>query len=137
MKYLFFSLVFLYNFMSCTSTNKPASKETTKNDTVLSGNYLVTTLYGEDVTAHNLTMIFTPHTTSVQGFAGCNQYSANYTMEARTFRIGFPTATKIYCENDSTERLFFKALLEIHGVDKNKLTLLDRTEDTIVILKRL
>jgi heat shock protein HslJ len=60
------------------------------------------------------------------GFAGCNRYSASYTLASDSLRFGPAISTKMSCaEGDDLEREFLAALPEVATVS--------RPSDTLVL----
>lgn len=114
MKYLVFTLL-LITFNNCNSTNNTiANEKTLQTNTELDGSYVVTSLYGEDISKHKLTIKFDKSTQKISGFSGCNMYYCTYTLTNSSFSIGIPGASKRYCEETmEIESTFFKALSEI------------------------
>ncbi len=110
-----FSLALLSNTKTCVSktikkNNNPEStiQETEKKK------YYINSLNGKDVSEEKLYIIFNNKDTSISGYAGCNTFSSQYTINDDSISIGFPIATKMYCEKKvALEQEFFKALLEI------------------------
>ncbi|KAA1240780.1 META domain-containing protein, partial [Aquimarina sp. RZ0] len=76
------------------------------------GTYLVTTLYGADVSELKVTMTFDNKNKTVSGYSGCNTYSCSYEqLEGGSVTFGIPNASKRMClENTKVEKTFFKAL---------------------------
>ncbi|MHA7058739.1 META domain-containing protein [Aquimarina sp. M1] len=115
MKYvglLLFSLTFLSNCNTVNAVNKNGESE--KQSEELQGTYIVNTLYGQDVSEHKITMNFNIQNKTISGFSGCNTYSCSYTKEDTSFSLGFPMASKRYCEQIADlEKNFFKALSEL------------------------
>ncbi|WP_298309948.1 META domain-containing protein [uncultured Aquimarina sp.] len=136
MKYLGLLLISLTLFCNCNSTNTATSKNTeTKNQLEPEGKYLVTSLYGKDVSEHKLTLVITPKNKTISGFSGCNTYSCNYTSEGKTFSAGFPMASKMYCEKTGKiEKEFFKALSELKTKNLKEPTLTFKNEEEKEIL---
>ncbi len=120
MKYVSFLFIFTMLFSNCNSTSKINSE---KNKSILEGTYLITSLYGEDVSEHKLTMVFDSANNLLTGFSGCNSYSCNYSSEGKSFSAKFPMASKKYCsETAKIEKQFFKALTEMKEKEfKNKI----------------
>jgi len=114
MKYLSVLIIFITLFSNCNSTYGVNSKnKETKNQATLSGTYMVTTLYGEDVSEYNLTLEFDTNKKTISGFSGCNSYSCSYNVDGKSLITGFPIGTKMYCEKTSElEKKFFKIFSE-------------------------
>lgn len=58
------------------------------------------------------------------GFAGCNRYSAPYTMSADSLHFGLAISTKMACaQGDSLERAFLAIIPEVTGYHASDSTL--------------
>ncbi|WP_298544736.1 META domain-containing protein [uncultured Aquimarina sp.] len=140
MKYLGLLLISLTLFCNCNSTNTATSKNTgTKNQVEPDGTYVVTSLYGKDVSEHNLTIVISPENNTMSGFSGCNTYSCNYTTEGENFSAGYPMASKRYCEKTAgIEKDFFKALSELKtkNLKDPMLTFKNESEKEIIVAKK-
>ncbi|WP_299218349.1 META domain-containing protein [uncultured Aquimarina sp.] len=136
MKYLGLLLISLTLFCNCNSTNTATSKNTeAKSQSEPQGTYLVTSLYGKDVSEHKLTIVISSESKTMSGFSGCNTYSCNYTSEGKTFSAGFPMASKRYCEKTAEiEKEFFKALSELKTKNLKETTLAFKNENEKEIL---
>ncbi|MFD2562807.1 META domain-containing protein [Aquimarina rubra] len=118
MKYLgllLFSITLLSNCNTLNAVNK--KNDASQKGQELKGTYIVTTLYGKDVSEHKLTLIFDPSKKTLSGFSGCNSYTCNYSLDGKSLTTSFPIGTKMYCEKTSDlEKQFFKVFSE----EKNK-----------------
>ncbi len=140
MKYLGLLLISLTLFSNCNSVNTANSKNTeAKNQSEPEGKYLVTSLYGKDVSEHKLTLEFDKANNKLSGFSGCNIYYCDYTLTDSTFSVSSPGASKRYCEETmELEKTFFKALseLKIQNSKSNSLSFKNNSEETIIIAKK-
>ncbi len=117
MKYLIIILftITVYNTNSCKS-NAGATAESTEKEVQekQKNTYNIITLNGKDVAAEKLHITFDEERNSISGFSGCNTFSSKYTITDNQISLGFPIASKMYCEKKmELEQEFFKALLEI------------------------
>lgn len=112
MKHLCLLFISIVLFNNCNTTKAANSKNDESNtQSEPEGTYLVTTLYGEDVSEMKVTMTFDHTTKTISGYTGCNTYSCSYEMEGKSATFGFPMASKRMClENSQVEKKFFKAL---------------------------
>ncbi|SEL69038.1 Heat shock protein HslJ [Aquimarina amphilecti] len=140
MKYAGLFLISLLLFGNCNTMNAVNSNDT---ETVVQskpkGTYLVTSLYGVDVSKHKLTLIFNPTKKTISGFAGCNSYSCEYNIEENSLTTGFPIGTKIYCEETSNiEKDFFKIFSEEKNqkLEGNILYLTNQNNQKILIAEK-
>lgn len=74
---------------------------------------------------------------SVAGYAGCNQYSAPYTVADNQITLGPIAATKMACEGEQGERevTFLAALQQTAGyeIERDSLTLLDANGNALMM----
>ena len=64
------------------------------------------------------TLRFDSATSRASGFAGCNRYSATYTLAANTLRFGPAVSTKMACaEGDELERSFLAIFPAVAGYE--------------------
>ncbi|AXT52658.1 META domain-containing protein [Aquimarina sp. BL5] len=140
MKYLGLLLISLTLFCNCNSTNTATSKNTeTKNQSEPEGKYLVTSLYGKDVSEHKLTLEFDKANKKLSGFSGCNIYYCDYTVTDSSLSIGAPGASKRYCEQTmKLEKEFFKALSELKtkNLKEPTLTFKNENQNEILVAKK-
>ncbi|WP_299434372.1 META domain-containing protein [uncultured Aquimarina sp.] len=137
MKYVSLLLISLTLFSNCNSTKEVNSKnEEIKNQSEPEGKYIVTSLYGKDVSEHKLTLEFDKANHKLSGFSGCNIYYCDYTLSDSSLSIGMPGASKRYCEKTmELEKQFFKALSELKtkNIQKSTLALKNEKEEEILI----
>ncbi|KAA1246770.1 META domain-containing protein [Aquimarina sp. RZ0] len=113
MKHLFLLFIAIVLFNNCNSTKAANSKnDEGSTQSEPEGTYLVTTLYGADVSELKVTMTFDNKNKTVSGYSGCNTYSCSYEqLEGGSVTFGIPNASKRMClENTKVEKTFFKAL---------------------------
>lgn len=140
MKYYALLLIFFLFLSNCNSVNAVNSNnKEAQNQSKLSGTYIVTTLYGKDVSSYKLTMIFDTTKNSISGFSGCNSYTCDYKANENSLNTGFPIGTKIYCEETSdVEKEFFKVFAEekYKNLEGNILNLTNHKGITILSAKK-
>lgn len=138
MKYFIF--IFIITLLSNCNTTKNGISKSNQNQAELSdGSYIVTTLYGNSVTDHNLTISIDSEHKTMSGNSGCNTYSCSYSIEGEKFSAGFPMASKRYCEKSGKiEKQFFKALSEIRSksLEENILSFKNEKSENIVTAKK-
>ncbi|MDH7447696.1 META domain-containing protein [Aquimarina sp. 2201CG14-23] len=140
MKNLLLVFISIALFSTCNSTKTSNSKNNGNQDnTELNGEYLVTNLYGEDVSEMKITMKFDTENKNVLGYSGCNTYSSPYTIEEGTITFGTPNASKRMCLDDTyIEKKFFKALSELKNISQKQssLTFGNNNNDQVLIAKK-
>lgn len=139
MKYIILILL-LFSFNNCNTTNKiNAEEKSAQKIFEPEGTYLVTHLYGEDVSEHKLTIKFNKANGKISGFSGCNSYSCNYEITQEKISFGIPIGTKIYCQQTANlEKKFLRALSETvkKKTENNKsLVLSNNTKEIILAVK--
>ncbi|MGY3795507.1 META domain-containing protein [uncultured Aquimarina sp.] len=140
MKYYTLLFTFFLLLTNCNSVNAVNSNNKEAQDTSkLNGTYMVTNLYGKDVSEYKLTMIFDTSKNSISGFSGCNSYTCDYIADKNSLNTGFPIGTKIYCEETSNvEKEFFKVFAEekYKNLEGNTLNLTNHKGITILSAKK-
>ncbi|WP_103071539.1 META domain-containing protein [Aquimarina sediminis] len=119
-------------FSNTTSCNTPKSIATNNEKTEPQSSqitkFLITSINNKDVTESKLHVIFNEELKTISGFAGCNTFSSKYTVKDDIISLGYPMATKMYCEkNAAIEQEFFKTLVLIKtkAIEKDSLLLKD------------
>lgn len=126
--YKIFFLPLIFTILSSCNTKQKATSETKINNEnlVLSDSYHVTKLYGEDVSEHEITLVFDALKKQISGFSGCNNYSASFSQQQHTLDIKMHFSTKRYCTTTGNlERKFFGTFSKIteYRLDNNVLIL--------------
>ncbi len=77
------------------------------------GQAMVSALVGTEVT------VFFGDDGSVSGSAGCNTYSASYTVDGNSLSVGVPVATKMVCDAEimAQENIFLADLMSSVGYE--------------------
>jgi len=85
----------------------------------LNGTYKVMNLQGEDLSAQNYSITFTPAEHRVTGETGCNGFSAKYTQENNVLSVGRAMSTRMYCEGKmDMEQKIINNLEDVAKVEK-------------------
>ena len=89
------------------------------------GKWQVNTMIGTDSLAVQPTLFFKDG--KVSGNAGCNKYSAAYTLVDNKMTFSLAMATKMYCTNMNIEKAYFDCLSKVktYKLLGNELTLYD------------
>ncbi len=111
---------------------EPAAIKTEVAQT-LSGKWKVTNMIGMDSLATQPTL--TLKDGQISGNAGCNSYSANYTVEDNKISIGLAMATKMYCTNMKVEKAFFECLQKAksYTIKDGSLMIYDDTNKELLV----
>ncbi|GAA4272732.1 META domain-containing protein [Aquimarina gracilis] len=116
MKYFIIILltVTFSNTKTCNNKNASTAKNIETSIQEAKNMYYINTLNGKDVVKEKLYITFDEERNLISGYSGCNTFSSKYTIVNDQISLGFPIASKIYCEEKMVlEQGFFKALLEI------------------------
>ncbi len=101
------------------NTREKTTLQTHKNK------FEITSLNGKDVSEQKLYIVFDDERNSASGYSGCNTFSCKYTLEKESLSLGFPMATKMYCEKTAElEKEFFTTLIEAKIMIQKEGTLL-------------
>jgi len=104
-------------------------KNNNMNQNSLDGKYIVNTIDSNSKIPQILTLSFDSKTNKVSGFAGCNTFFGNYTIEGNTINFKGLASTKKYCskvENDIESKML-KAINQTNNfkIKNNTITLLN------------
>ncbi|WP_164549875.1 META domain-containing protein [Nonlabens ponticola] len=101
----------------------------------LNGAYDVTLVDGENMRGNNQTINFNGLSRSVNGFAGCNNYNADFTVNNLQLSIGEIAVTRKSCPNLDIENQFLAALKKVTRYSKtdNTLTLTDAESNVVIV----
>ena len=97
---------------------------------VLSGIFTVVSINGQQISSKAV-LDFNKTNKRIYGNAGCNDFSATYTQNARSLKIGQLSSTKMYCDGAmKNEYAIQKALKNVGSFDVSttSLTLYSVTE---------
>lgn len=107
----------IFAFLALVIASCGSSKEVIAK---LDGEYQLRTLDGEDISAEDLTFIFTPSENRVSGETTCNDFSAQFTQENNVLTIGRAMSTRMYCEGRmDTEQKIISSLEDVARVEKD------------------
>lgn len=109
-----------FSFTSCDETRQVLN---TGSRVELNGTYNVEALNGAKVN-NNATINFNGLAKTVNGNAGCNTYSADFTVENFQLNIGDIALTRKSCADMSTENEFIETLDEVTSYQKSGSTLI-------------
>lgn len=134
MKLLLSLFMLLVVSNSCDSSKK-VIENSKKMQEPLSGTYYITQLEETDVSAYKLVITFDETSNKVTGFAGCNSFFGNYTIENNTITFGNIASSKKLCrgEASNTERQFLKSLNSVNLFTAVETTISFSENDNILI----
>ena len=134
MKILLSLFMLLTTLNSCDSSKK-AIENSKKMHETLSGTYYVTKLGDVDISSNKITINFNDIENKVNGFAGCNNFFGNYTLENNEILFANIGASKKLCPGNAsnTERQFLKALNSVNSfsISDNLISFLNN--ETVII----
>lgn len=118
---------------SCDSSKK-AMENNKKMQESPSGTYTIIQLLNTDVSAHKLTITFDEASNNVSGFAGCNSYFGNYTVENNTISFSNMASSKKLCrETMAIEDQFLKTLHSVNSFSINETSISFSENDKVLI----
>ncbi|MCX7878164.1 MAG: META domain-containing protein [Ignavibacteria bacterium] len=91
-----------------------ASRETSYKITLESSQWIADSLDGKKVSlsgSSEITLEFDKPNGKVHGFAGCNRYSGNYSVNNENIKFSDISSTDAYCSDYDTETKFLRILL--------------------------
>ncbi len=116
--------------MTLLSFSCKSSKENSTQKPLHSGTYHILSVNGDTVTSYNITLKIDTEKKRVSGNAGCNGYSAFYTLEKDTIEMGLARVTTQYCKGKmAVERSYLKSLKHITRYQYKTSKLLLRSAD--------
>lgn len=127
-----FLLFLTTSFLSCANTVKEADpiseqKETSGEIEILTGNYQLIFLNGEDVSSKEFFLKVDDKGESVVINAGCNVLRVNFIQQKEKINFQPPVSTKMYCkgkmENEKKLNDILPKISEIEKSDENMLYL--------------
>ncbi|MUU79825.1 META domain-containing protein [Winogradskyella endarachnes] len=129
------SLFMLLTTMSSCDSSKKAMENSKKMEDSLSGTYYITEVEDMDVSSNKITITFDIATNKVTGFAGCNSFFGNYTLEKSTLTFQNIGASKKFCAGTAskTERQFLKALNSIDSFSISDNLISFSAENSVVL----
>lgn len=107
------------------------------DQTLLYGNWTLTTLYGEDAdtyfkTERKPTIEFSVQEQRLGGFAGCNRYNSTYVIEGESITIGPIVTTRMACPDMDGETKFIQALSDTSTMSASHKTITFSKEGKVV-----
>lgn len=116
MKFLFSLFAFIILAESCNSSVKAIEptnlKTSNKVQNTLSGSYIITQIGDHKSISQKLSITFDDKLNKVNGFAGCNSFFGDYTVQNNEITFGMLAASKKYCQEEimTAESQLLKAL---------------------------
>lgn len=97
-----------------------------------SGNFKINSMIGMDSLQKQPTINFKDG--QISGNAGCNRYSAEYTVSQNQISFGLTLSTKMYCPNMEIEKAYFNCLSKVktYQLLGDKLTFFDENNDELM-----
>ncbi|WP_299098364.1 META domain-containing protein [uncultured Winogradskyella sp.] len=134
MKILLSLFMLLTTLNSCDSSKK-AIENSKKMQTSLSGTYYIVNVKDMDVSSNKITINFDEASNKVTGFAGCNSFFGNYTLENNTLTFQNIGASKKFCPGTASvvERQFLKALNSVNSYSINENSISFSIDESILI----
>ncbi|MDN3491425.1 META domain-containing protein [Winogradskyella bathintestinalis] len=134
MKILLSLFAFILTFNSCDSSKNVIKQRNIIQET-LSGTYAITQLAKEDVISTKITISFDESTNKVTGFAGCNSFSGNYTLENDRVKFHNIAASKKFCPNPimTFENQILKSLNSVDSFSKRGNIISFLSKDVVLI----
>lgn len=124
----------LVTITSCDQTKKAIE---TAGTVELSGDYKIASIAGATLETKDLTLAFRALNKTVSGHAGCNDFSANYSLDVFALSVGQITATEAYCDDPimKTERAYMQAVANAgsYTLKNGLLALYSKTDRTPVL----
>ncbi len=112
-----------------------AKKSENVDANAIVGTYTITDLKGRQLEKSTLTIIFEEGSDRVNGFAGCNNYFGNYTLNENQIKFGAIGSSKKYCGSEIglTENNMLTALSESNRIEITDEGLTFFTDDIIAL----
>ena len=130
-------LLTIFALKSCGNQKATANMQDNmeaKQTEILSGKYSITLLGSNKNLPENIHLSFDDTKNTVSGFAGCNRFSGNYSIDGKTLKFGPIVSTKMYCKRFmDIENHVLKALENTNSYHlvNSKLTL--QSDDFVLI----
>ena len=101
----------------------------------LNGHWKVIQMQEQDQISINPTIILNTEELKVNGFAGCNNYFSDFTIEGEIIQFGLMGSTRKMCEDMSVEDHFFKIINQVarFKVVKKELYLYDANDNLLFL----
>lgn len=136
-------LLTVFALKSCGNTKAAANMQDNievKQTESLSGKYGITSFIKNAELPENIHLNFDETTNRVSGFAGCNNFSGDYSVEGNNIKFGPFISTKMYCKRFMDVELSLLKTLEeatSFSLENNTLTLKNNKEDLIFANKNI
>lgn len=133
MKKIMILCLSIIGLVSCKETKEIIN---TTNSVLLSGDYKVTSINGENVSDKEVVLSFNTSENHISANAGCNDMGADFTKELNTLIFGNIIATKMFCDGKmDTERALTGALRAVGSFEfENSVLILYSKEDKGVVI---
>ncbi|MEZ4858971.1 MAG: META domain-containing protein [Flavobacteriaceae bacterium] len=128
---IFLSTLFM---MGCDETKKVID---VAGNVQLSGNYIVKTLNGTEISEKAPNIVFTALDKAVNGNTGCNRFFGNYTLDLYVLTFSEIASTEMACDQPimDTENAFLVALQNTgsYALQNGELTLYSKNDRTVLL----
>lgn len=115
------------------ASNMQENLDAKKTET-LSGKYIISNLINTEELPEDIHLIFDETTNKVSGYAGCNTFSGNYTIEGNKIKLDSFIATRMYCEDTmEIEQNLMNALQEADSFSLENMELSIKNENGILL----
>lgn len=103
-----------------------------------SGSYTISTVFGEDLSSHKMTLKVDTKTGNIKGNTGCNEYLTGYNTLKNKLKFSLIAITKMKCDHKAQEDTYLEALRETtsYTLENNILTLYNKDEELVTATSR-
>ena len=127
----------VFSLKSCgsqkTTANMQDSQEARQVEK-LSGTYAITVLGNNTKLPENAHLTFDDTKNRVSGYAGCNRFSGDYSIEGKTIKFGALISTKMYCKRFmDIENDLLRSLEKVNSFSIENSTLSILANDVVLI----
>ncbi|MBU2940873.1 META domain-containing protein [Lacinutrix sp. C3R15] len=137
---ILFSIFTLNSCGNSKATTNMQENTDAKQTQILTGKYLISSLVAMDELPADTHLSFDETTNRVSGYAGCNRFSGNYTVEGNHIEFTNIIATRMYCKETMTaEQNVINALEKAttFTIANNELTLNNENEILVQATKNV
>jgi len=125
-------IVMVFSVFGCKSSKEAVAE-------LQSGKYDIVSINGEEIDDKaQVDINFNTEASRVTGSAGCNKYTASYTVENGMLEVKQAAVTKMSCMFMSIETQFLKALSQVksYKYKEDMILLLDENKNVILKVKK-